>query len=299
MGAYIPESMRAARRWVLWDEKKIPWRADGKGKADPTNPATWADFETASFAAEHGRAAGLGFVFAPGDGLVFIDIDDCITDGGELTETAQAIVDLFPNTYTEYSQSETGLHIVARGVLPCNGRRIAGVMEIYAAGRYMAFTGNAYTAAEPAQAQTAIDTLCSRYKIEAEPEATPTPAAQISKADAEIIARCMNGGGSNGPDFRALWAGDWSKYHSQSEADYRLLEILYYYSRNGEQAARIFKQSPLGQRGKARRADYIARTIKQVIADRNTRTGTAFNGHHRRGNLTDTPTPKSKYNRFR
>lgn len=308
MGFYVPQIMRAARRWVLWDDKKIPYRADGKGKANPTEPDTWADYDAAILTLDNSDFKGVGFVFAPGDNLVFIDLDNCIDEAGELTETAQSILDLFPNTYTEYSQSETGLHIIARGVLPCTGRRIAGVMEIYAAGRYMAFTGNAYTTAEPTEAQTAINELCSRYNITADtttPATMPTTPATASRfTDEELITRCYNAGGSNWADFRALWAGDWSKYEaqgkSQSEADYRLLEILYFYSGSREQAARLFLQSPLGQRIKTQRVDYVTRTLK-AIAEKNTPQNgpqRARQGRANRGQLTDTPKPQKKYRQF-
>jgi len=120
MGFYVPQIMREARRWVLWDENKIPYRADGKGRANPTNPRTWQDYDTAALVLENSTYKGAGFVLAPGDGLVFIDLDHCINEAGELTETAQSIIDLFPDTYTEYSQSEKGLHIIARGVMPPN-----------------------------------------------------------------------------------------------------------------------------------------------------------------------------------
>lgn len=302
MGFYVPETLRKARRWVVWDETKTPYRADGKGKASPTNPSTWADFDAAINMLKNSEYKGAGFVFVPGDDLVFIDIDDCITAAGELSEIAKSIIDLFPDTYIEYSQSEAGLHIVARGKLPCSGRKIAGVMEIYSAGRYMAFTGNAYTAAEPAEAQEAINELCRRYEIIEAPELAGISDLQRKDGDAEIIERAHNG--ANGRTFAALWSGDWSSYRakgkSQSEADYRLLEVLYYYTGDKEQAARLFLQSALGQRAKAMRPDYVPRTLAAIDKRKKStsESKSATRSMTSRSNLSDTPKPKKKYRNF-
>ena len=306
MGFYVPQTMRAARRWVVWDAKKIPYRADGKGKASSTDPRTWADFETAALMLENSEYRGAGFVIAPGDGLIFIDLDHCIAEDGEPTAFAKSILELFPDTYTEYSQSETGLHIVARGTIPRSFRKDG--IEVYNAGRYMAFTGNAYTAAEPGEAQAAINELCSRFNITATTHTT-TPATThttASRSDADILAMCRQSE-RNGADFAILWAGEWElKYSSQSEGDYRLLEILHYYSRDAEQVKQLFLESGLATRRKAMRADYIDRTLAAVEKNRGAGAGEPEDIKPRshtaptrsRRNLTDTPPQKKKYRRF-
>ena len=128
--------------------------------------------------------------------------------------------------------------------------------------------------------------------------------------------------GGNGPVFAELWAGAWAdRYESQSQADLRLVSILYYYSRNREQVKALFLESGLGQRDKARRPDYIDRLIDQAAqritaqaaqerarspqeptkARRgiNTLPGTkngvqSRTAARRRANLTDTPDNKRK-----
>jgi AAA domain len=54
----IPLELRERRQWVVWralrrEEKttKVPYRADGAGRASSTDPATWATFEAREFVA--------------------------------------------------------------------------------------------------------------------------------------------------------------------------------------------------------------------------------------------------------
>jgi hypothetical protein len=68
----------------------------------------------------------------------------------------------------------------------------------------------------------------------------------------------------NGTKFLALWNGDYqSYYNSQSEADFALINILGFYSRNVEQIRRLFMYSALGQRDKAKRYKYLDNMIKR------------------------------------
>lgn len=268
MGFYIPKALQRAKRWILWRyetegdrQTKKPYSAYYDGPASVTNPKTWAYLSQAQARLKYGDFSGLGYVFAKGDGLTFIDLDHCIDDSGELTPFAREIIALFPKTYTEYSVSETGLHLIVRGSVPAAYK--SDQIEIYSAARYVAFTGNAIEVMEPQPAQEALDELIRRYEIT---EAQARPVREFVKpgyTDETILQRARDGG--NGPVFAELWAGTWAdRYESQSQADLRLISILYYYSRNREQVTALFLKSGLGQREKARRADYIDRLIDRA-----------------------------------
>lgn len=301
MGYYLPKTMERARRWVLWkleDGKKKPYSANYNGLASSTKANTWSNYGKALQKLEYTGEEynGLGFVFAEGDGLIFIDLDHCIDSDGNISDFAESILALFPNCYTEYSQSETGLHIVARGAVPRAYK--SDKIEIYASGRYMAFTGNAYNATEPGEAQAALNELISRFNITAEEPAAQIAGGEIRASDQTILDRANKG--RNGESFAKLWAGDWSEYGSQSEADLRLISILYYYSGNAEQVERLFLNSGLAERKKGQRSDYIRRTIE--TAARNTtpqqsQARSSYTGRYNRSGLTDTP-QKKKPRRF-
>lgn len=271
MGVFVPKTMQRAKRWAIWryedtgDSKprKVPYSAYYDGRASTTNLKAWAYYSQAEAKLRYSDYNGLGFLFAEGDGLTFIDLDHCIDENGDYNAFAEEIIALFPKTYTEYSISETGLHLVVKGSVPAAYKDEKTGLEIYSAARYMAFTGNVIEAVEPQPAQEALNVLIERYQIskQAAPPVTYEPQG-AEKSDSVIIRQATNGG--NGKTFSQLWAGDWSAYSSQSEADLRLTSILFYYSRSSEQVKRLFRESGLGQREKAQRDDYLDRLIDTV-----------------------------------
>lgn len=149
---HIPESWREHARWLCWKEEDrngkltkvpiAPWATEGVRMVDKGNPHTWASFETAAEYAEMTPGWGLGYVFVRDGPFVGVDLDDCIEDG-ELTDDATAIVDDL-DSYTEYSPSGTGLHIIVKGELPAgraNKNDAAGV-EVYDRDRFFTVTGD-------------------------------------------------------------------------------------------------------------------------------------------------------------
>jgi len=98
----------------------------------------WASFEEAR-EAEVGD--GVGFVLN-GDGVVCIDLDDCV-ENGQVSAEAQALIDSLPKTFVEVSPSGTGLHIWGYGSVG-TGRRFErdGLkVEVYGDGRYLTVSG--------------------------------------------------------------------------------------------------------------------------------------------------------------
>jgi primase-polymerase (primpol)-like protein len=85
---------------------------------------------------------GLGFVLN-GDGLVCVDLDDCVVDG-VVSGAAQALIDSLPKTFVEFSPSGRGLHIWGFGVIAAGRKfqRDGLKIEVYGDGRYLTVTGN-------------------------------------------------------------------------------------------------------------------------------------------------------------
>lgn len=275
MGFFIPQTMEKLDNWGLWKlegGKKKPYSAKYNGPLRVDRPEQWASYEQAriKFKYTEPEYSGLGFLFTEACGLVFIDLDHCINeDSGELSELATNIVQAFAGTYIEYSQSGTGLHIVCKGKFPdrFTSKKPGRSIEIFTEFQYMAFTGNAYEAAEPADKQKELDKLAAFFGVKKrEKKPAQLDERPITEADGEIIRRASTGG--NGVIFRRLYAGQWQgRYDTQSHADMRLIALIWYYSRNYEQTRRIFLSSGLGQREKARREDYIQRTIETAASN--------------------------------
>ena len=116
----IPQELRVLKQWVCANENsKVPMQANCPYPASSTNPATWASFEDALWAVEHGYYDYLGFVFND-NGIVGIDLDDAIENGHFTTQLASELFYLC-DSYTEASKSGTGLHIFVMGDIPFKG----------------------------------------------------------------------------------------------------------------------------------------------------------------------------------
>ncbi len=109
--------------WVVWKfvenpdgdkSRKVPFTPTiGKG-ASASDSTTWASYETARKALESGKYEGFGFEFGTKEspsGYAGIDLDNAINDDGTLKPFASDIVQIM-NSYTEYSPSRKGLHII-------------------------------------------------------------------------------------------------------------------------------------------------------------------------------------------
>ena len=137
----IPDELRKLDQWVDCNNVKVPINPRIGSHASSTDPRTWSSYEKARDAVENGKYKHVGFVFTTNDSYIGIDLDKVRNpDTGEILPWAQSIIDLL-DSYTEVSQSGTGIHIIIRGRKP-GGRCRTGNVEIYDSGRYFALTGD-------------------------------------------------------------------------------------------------------------------------------------------------------------
>lgn len=297
MGYYVPETLRKLDNWVLWrleytgkgKPAKVPYSPATGRRASTTDPATWGSYAEAVLRLNYGDYNGIGFVFTANSGLVFIDLDECFTPEGEETAFAKDIQALFPGSYTEISQSESGLHIVCKGILPQAIKRPE--IEVYATGRYMAFTGNATSDTEPQEAQESINTLIQRYGRTEPPQAPQTAYMNTCALSEEELLQVILKS-RQGAKFEKLLAGDTAGYSSPSEADQAFINIANYFCGGDEKKIlALWRRSKLSERRKGQREDYLARTIK---AAQRTATEGKTAGKIDRSRVTDQPQNKRK-----
>lgn len=287
----IPEELRAIPKWICWrgeydpkhpeKPKKIPINPHTGGKASSTDPTTWTTFE---HAVQMGKKySGIGFVF-DGTGYFGIDIDkqkddlDAFLAGdennliGEFVRTMQS--------YTERSQSGTGIHILCKGHLP-EGRRRNGDIEMYETGRFFVCTGDMCAEyAEVTDGTEAVKTLHAKY---VQPEQTAEPVRHTGQMPIpanlsidEVVDKAMRS--RSGDKFKALMQGDISGYKSQSEADMALCNILAFWC-GGDTAMMdtIYRKSGLMRPKWDRRqcgSTYGAITLEKAVKEcQNTYTG--------------------------
>ncbi len=147
----IPAELKALPQWILWKfemrngkQTKVPCQVTGE-MAQANNRRTWSTFATAVKFYLEGDYDGIGFVFSRQDSYIGIDIDKCVVDG-KTNAFATEIIDTL-DSYTEFSPSQKGIHIIIKGGLPQSvlgtGRKnTKHGLEIYSYGRFFTFTGN-------------------------------------------------------------------------------------------------------------------------------------------------------------
>ncbi len=147
----IPVELKNTPHWILWRKEerggkstKVPYQING-GMAQSNNKRSWSTFPTIIKFFEKGGYDGIGFMFSKDDPFVGIDIDHCVNEGA-LNELAEDVIETV-QSYTEYSPSGEGIHIIAKGKLPLKGpgtgRKNPGIgLEVYRHGRYFTFTGD-------------------------------------------------------------------------------------------------------------------------------------------------------------
>jgi putative DNA primase/helicase len=131
----IPAELKELDCWVCWcleagDDgriTKVPYQPRGQHrKAKSNDSTTWGTYERA---VKHFEAnpwvTGLGICFS--GRLCGVDLDHCVTDGKIAPWAAQVVAEL--DTYTELSQSGSGIHCLCLGDLP-EGRRNVRLPEL-------------------------------------------------------------------------------------------------------------------------------------------------------------------------
>lgn len=254
----IPQELKTLNNWVCWqavpDPKshsgisKVPINPKTGYKASSTNPDNWADFETAVKMSE--KFSGVGFCFqnSPYFGVDLDDMPDDIQDyknGGSNNIISEFVNSL--QSYAEYSQSGTGIHIICKGSLP-QGRRKAKGFEMYENGRFFVVTGDYCSEfACINECSESIKPLHAKYLGDntAEKKHTfpKTVSLNLNTVDDIVKAACN---AKNGHLFRALYSGDFSSYNSQSEADMAFCNMLAFWCGcDTDRMDAIFRQSGL------------------------------------------------------
>ena len=297
--ANFPPEPRALDQWVVWkiiarDGKptKVPFSVSG-ALAASDNPATWASFDAACKAYLNGNYNGIGFMFSEHDPYTGVDFDKCVDVGGIDQQRLDWMRQL--DSYSEYSQSATGIHTIVIGALPPEGRKSgAHNVEMYDRLRFFVVTGD-HIPDTPRTIEPRQNELNALH-AEIFPRRHGAPPAvahhanleSIPQDDQELLHRAF--ASRNGAAIEALWRGDTSAYNGdESSADLALCNHLAFYTgRDPARMDQLFRQSGLfrdkwdrnARQGETYGAGTIARAIAatteiyQPTAHRN------GNGHH-------------------
>jgi hypothetical protein len=252
---HFPDELKALRRWVTWRHVTRSGKTTKPPLQSITEPGAWLSVSEACDRVVKGAAEGPGFVL--GDGIVGIDLDGCIDIDGAMHEIACDLIGL--DTYAEMSPSGSGLHAFIRATISrprrMNARDGVPRREIYdgreRSARFFTVTGarlgDVSGIREGPLAQAALDAFIAKWFPE-----EPRPVQNDNEADDgenalddDLLIRVMFSA-KGGAAWRATFAGDRSRYSSQSEADFALCRKLRFYTHaDAGQMDRLFRRSGL------------------------------------------------------
>ncbi len=253
----IPDELKEGSQFVNWnyelveeDLKKPPFDPKTGRGASVRNPNTWESFDETRRAYETGKYAGIGYMLT--GGLVAFDIDHCIKDGQLDGFTKRLIAYL--GTYFEKSPSGTGARGFIRGHKPGLLSR-SGNIEVYEQARYVTLTGHRISSERGIISDQKKLDYVYRKIFERQPQEKSQEDRRLYRqqniAYEKLIKKAI--GAKNGSLFERHWNGDHSLWEgkgaihrSQSEADFRLvLYLLYWTNGDTKKTDELFRMSLL------------------------------------------------------
>ena len=254
----IPTELQDITRWIVWKfetkngkQTKVPYQPNGN-YAKTNDPTTWGYFHEAVTAVRNGHYNGIGFVFAQNDEYIGIDIDKCY-ENGIFNETASTIIESL-DSYTEFSPSGTGVHIIVKGTLPehitqTGFKNASYGVELYSFGRYFTFTGDRENDNEIQERSDEIASLIDEYFSKeqlAQYTETEFNSEPFNLEDDAETWRKMFSDKVNGENIQAMYKGDLIRANDHSATDYFLCqELAYYCDKDFIKMDRMFRNSGL------------------------------------------------------
>lgn len=285
----IPAEMKTQCRWMCFkitDGKKMPVSVHSGKVVSVTDSENWADYGTAlKYLEKHqSEVSSLGYVFAEGDGMVGIDLDDCLNEEGKpCNELVKELVER-TNTYVERSISGTGLHFYVYGKLysekgiklNTNLSPHGFGVEVYDKARCFVVTGDSYRQKDDESVvadQPFIDYVVSL--IPARNSQPPTfNSATINPEDVEIsdeIQAQLEERLNAIPKFKSLWDGERPKGNESSDDMALIYQLCRITTVESEVMALFFRSEHYQSKDekhkrKCNRPDYLPRTIASALA---------------------------------
>lgn len=272
-GTGIPEELKVYKQWCVWRLEQIP--SDKKPRKVPYSPITrkrvgptekyretWGTFEEACAALASGKYAalasgkyaGLMFALTTQDPFIAIDFDHCVKDN-----TIEPWVNRWINklgSFTEYSPSGTGAHILIRGNKPgtrCKKNCPEYDIEMYDHDRFITVTGHVID--DMKKLHQNQDSLIELYNERLasndalKPVVQQKPVEPLAIDDTALLKKIRSS--KQGSKFDGLMSGSTAGYGSDdnkgvSEADAALCMILAFWTQKDPyRIDRIFRTSGL------------------------------------------------------
>lgn len=259
----IPQELKALNIWCV-QKNKIPCNPCTHNPAKSNDINSFSDYESASKAYKDFTFDGLGIGLFGNIGV--IDIDHCVSNG-LMSDMAKDIVNTM-NSYTEYSPSGTGIHIIFyitnfsydKDKFYIHNKNLQ--LEIYVAGatnKYVTITGDIVNDNQIKTCNNELQSILDKYM------------RRENKMKNYNIDDLIKIGLERDKKLKDYWNGN-RPYDSESENDAGFMaKLLYWTNRDIETAIKYFKQSPYtsqkdeNHKKKLERVDYLTRTVNAVM----------------------------------
>ena len=239
----VPAELKGLKQWIMWKyevkegkKTKVPYQTSNV-KASVTNPNHWGMLSDVEEAMDSGLFEGAGFVFTEEDEFTGVDVDKSVANR-EFDEKTKFIYAIL-SSYTEYSPSETGVHIIVKGEVPAGykNKNTKENIECYNSGRFFTFTGDRIGDHELAERTKELNTFASRYLpkrevIEYSKPSTPTPTNINNMSNADLWNKMFNS--KNGDRIKSLCEGN-IENDDRSSTDLTLCNFLAFWTNNDPQ----------------------------------------------------------------
>lgn len=186
----VPAELRERAQWLVWrfeshpgDKKprKVPYYTNGRRRQGEQGSAADREqlvlFDHAFNVKSRENYDGVGFAFLPDDGLIGIDLDNCI-DGetGLLQDRAQKIIEACAS-YTELSPSKRGVHIFVKGHVDRSFKSNQIGVEVFCGAQFFTFTGEHFSTC-PQTIEPIAPAVLNRLKLTVDQAKTSARAAR-------------------------------------------------------------------------------------------------------------------------
>jgi primase-polymerase (primpol)-like protein len=275
----IPVELRQSDCWINWRKEakkgkptKVPYQPDNK-KAKTDDSETWSTFEKVCSVVDN--FSGIGYVFSMNNDYIGIDIDHCATNG-MISEEAKKWIAEF-DSYTEYSQSGTGIHIIVESdkeliskIIKEKYKTDTGLNrakgECYIEKRFFVVTGDIYTnhkeiyCVDPDVVISFLEFITEGKIKEAKTEVDDR--VRSPQMEDEAILKLASQA-KNGENFLKLY-NEIGK-DGNSNTDLSICNILAFYCQDIEQIKRILRNSPRYRDKFNDHPTYLNMTIEEAI----------------------------------
>ena len=267
----IPETLKQFNQFLNF---KIKTKENGKSGKPPVDKngyiisykktENWMTFEGAI--ANYNKCEkidGINFVLTKEDGLVGIDLDDCV-DNGSIEDWANDWIQTL-DSYTEISPSGTGLRIFIKGEISSNKNE--GNIEVYRYDKVLTLTGNHLksTPIEINVNQEGLDKMMEQFNTKTQYQTKSLQPTITNNLDDDSIIEKAKTNRTTGAGFTRLFEQGIDDGEDHSEADLKLCKMLAFWAGKDEEIIdRIFRKSAL-YREKWERDSYRNSTIKKAI----------------------------------